>query len=64
MLVYKVTNLLNGCVYVGQQVHNNEKYLGSGIFIKRAIKKYGPENFSKEILSECNSKEELDEKEK
>jgi hypothetical protein len=38
--------------------------MGSGKLIKRAIKKYSIENFTKEILFELNSKEELDLKEK
>lgn len=64
MVVYKTTNLVNGKVYVGQDSKNNPDYLGSGTIIKRAIKKYGVENFKKEILELCNSKEEMDEKEK
>lgn len=38
--------------------------MGSGIYIKRSIAKHGIENFSKEILFECTSKEEMYEKEK
>ena len=39
-------------------------YLGSGIHLVRAIKKYGKENFSCKILEWCSSKDELSEKEK
>jgi len=50
--VYKITNLLNSRYYFG--VHEtskpNDDYLGSGIVIKRAVKKYGRHNFTKEIL--------------
>jgi group I intron endonuclease len=64
MVVYKTTNLINGKIYVGQDSKNNPEYLGSGTILKRAIKKYGKENFKKEILEECYDKDELDEKEK
>tara|TARA_R110000737_G_scaffold210872_1_gene228464 strand:+ start:6509 stop:7141 length:633 start_codon:yes stop_codon:yes gene_type:complete len=40
---YKTTNLLNGKFYYGSGTKEN--YLGSGIAINRAIKKYGKENF-------------------
>lgn len=51
--VYKITNLLNCKIYIG--IHsslNPEKdgYMGSGKLIKNAIKKYGKNNFKKEIL--------------
>ena len=38
--------------------------MGSGILIKKAILKYGLENFIREILYECSSLEELNIKEK
>ena len=38
--------------------------MGSGKYITRAIKKYGVENFKKEILFECSSQEELNAKER
>ena len=48
---YKITNLINGKYYVG--IHKGElddSYYGSGKAIKEAIKKYGKDNFSKEII--------------
>jgi len=61
--VYVTTNLINGKKYVGKCIYerqnNWETYLGSGTYLKRAIKKYGKDNFSKEILEEANSSEEL-----
>lgn len=64
MIVYKTTNLINGKIYIGQDSNNNPKYFGSGNLINKALKKYGIENFSKEILEYCESKKDLDEKEK
>ena len=59
--IYETTNLVNGKKYIGQRKFGQrEPYLGSGIALKRAIKKYGPENFSKRIICECETKEELD----
>ena len=63
MIIYKTINLLNGKIYVGQDSKNNPNYFGSGVYIWSAIKKYGKENFKKEILYECSSKKELNEKE-
>jgi len=59
MVVYKTINLINGKIYIGQDSKNNPKYLGSGVLIKKAIIKYGKENFRKEILEFCNTHKEL-----
>ncbi len=63
MIVYKTTNLLNGKIYIGQDSHNNPKYLGSGKLLRVSINKNGLNNFKKEILEYCNSKEQLNERE-
>lgn len=50
---YRTTNLINGKYYIGVHASKREIdpfYLGSGQNIKRAIKKYGVESFSLEIL--------------
>jgi hypothetical protein len=65
--VYQITNLLNNKVYVGK--HKSTKhpfenqYYGSGKQITAAIKKYGVENFKKEVLQYCSSMEEMANKE-
>lgn len=64
MIIYKTTNLINGKSYIGKDTKNNKNYLGSGSLLKAAIKKYGKENFTKEILEVCNTHIELKEREK
>lgn len=53
-LIYKVTNKLNDKIYIGQKSYVGEPsmadYYGGGVEIKRAVKKYGKENFTREIL--------------
>ena len=63
--IYLTTNLVNNKKYIGQHKGKpNDSYLGSGIHIKQAIKKYGKENFKKEVLEYANSQEELNELER
>lgn len=62
MVIYKIINLVNNKIYIGKNLHNNPNYLGSGFLIKRAIKKYGKENFKKEIIEVCD-KEKANERE-
>jgi hypothetical protein len=52
-------------IYVGKHITNNinDSYMGSGLRIRRAIEKYGLENFEKTILFECKSEEEMNAKE-
>ena len=65
-LIYKITNLINNKIYIGQHVTANidDSYMGSGEHIKNAIKKYGIENFKKEIIAECSTFEEMNDLEK
>lgn len=65
-IVYKTTNIVNNKTYIG--IHKTEKlndgYLGSGNYFLKAVKKYGKENFEREILKFCESYDELLEEEK
>jgi group I intron endonuclease len=63
---YVTTNIVNNKKYVGMHsaVNVNNYYLGSGVLLKKAIKKYGKENFKKDILCICESKEIAHENEK
>jgi group I intron endonuclease len=59
--VYLTTNLISGKQYIGDHTINpNERkyYLGSGRALKNAMKKYGRQNFFKEILEWFPTKEE------
>lgn len=65
--LYKTECLANGKLYIGISVNqkNKQNYLGSGIALKDAIKKYGKKNFKKTILVDnVNSMEELNSLEK
>ena len=64
MIIYKTTNLVNEKIYIGKDKHNNPKYIGSGRSLQNAIKKYGQENFQKEILEYCESEKHMSEREK
>ena len=61
-IIYKVTNIANGKIYIGKHetVNIADSYLGSGIALKRAIKKYGKESFKKEILHVFKTAQEMD----
>lgn len=64
--IYKTVNMINGKFYIGQHrtKYLKDGYLGSGNVLKRAIDKYGRENFKRIILEYCSSAEELDENER
>ena len=63
MNIYKIINKINNKIYIGQDSNDIISYYGGGVLIKKAIQKYGKENFIKEILETCSTKEELCEKE-
>jgi hypothetical protein len=61
--IYITTNIVNGMRYLGQKRIEFgidwHSYLGSGKYLKRAIKKYGKENFYRNIVCFCYSEDEL-----
>lgn len=50
--IYRITNLVNGKTYIGQHKYKklNDDYMGSGKALHRAFRKYGIENFIKDII--------------
>ena len=64
--IYKITRKFDNKYYIGMHSTYNieDGYMGSGILIKESIKEFGVDNHNKEILVFCNSREELEKKEK
>lgn len=63
MIIYLITNLVNGKLYVGQTIRSIEerwKNHTDDIVVDRAIKKYGVKNFKIEQILSCSSQKELD----
>ncbi len=66
MIIYKITNKINGKCYIGQTIyslahrwsgHNVERR--GCVALQEALKKYGKENFCVEELVQCKSLQEL-----
>lgn len=61
--VYETLNTQNGMKYIGKCIYsrqnNCDSYLGSGLYLKRAIKKYGRDAFTRRTLEDAYSAEEL-----
>jgi len=68
MIIYKATNRINGLSYIGQTIQPlkyriKKHFNGKETYFSNALHKYGDENFDWEIIEECNSKEQLNERE-
>ena len=65
--VYEITNLVNGMKYIGKRTCKcsieDDNYMSSSSLVKKAIKKYGIENFKKDIIFICETEEEAYKKE-
>ena len=58
--IYKTTCLINNKIYIGKhEGREDDGYIGSGKLLQRAVKKYGKENFCREILRRCKTLHEL-----
>lgn len=66
--IYLVQNKINGKGYIGKHKYAgpgfDNNYWGSGVILKKAIEKYGLENFSRRVICTCDSLIELNESEK
>lgn len=67
MFIYKITNLVNGMVYIGQTIQSistrwNEHTAGGegGFYLHNAIRKYGKDNFRIEEICVAYTQTELD----
>lgn len=67
-IIYKITNKLNGKPYVGQTRQEiAERFIQhsrANSPLGKAMRQYGIENFTIEVLEECNSQEITNEREK
>lgn len=73
MIIYKITNQINGKVYIGQTINSLEKRFNrhkqdalSGrldTHFARALRKYGVNNFIAEIIENVETQEKLNERE-
>jgi group I intron endonuclease len=68
MIIYKITNLMNGKIYIGQTINSlkrrwNAHCRGNRPGLNRAIRKYGKDNFTIEIMYKCRNIDELNKKE-
>lgn len=67
-VIYKIMNKLDGKVYVGQTTQPLGRRIAQhkccNLHIDRAIKKYGWKNFVVEVLQDCETLEQLSEREK
>jgi len=63
--IYCITNNINGKTYIGQRkcpenkLPETDKYMGSGVYLKNAQRKYGLQNFTKEILAIVETQENI-----
>lgn len=62
--VYKITNNITSEFYIGKRENSKDVkshciYMGSSNYIKQQIEEYGEENFTKTILKECDSPDQL-----
>ena len=66
--IYGIINLVNGKIYVGQTQRTLKERIAEhkhgGLYVDKAIRKYGWENFRAEVIEECTTLEELDERER
>lgn len=66
--IYKIENLINNKIYIGQSIEIENRFhkhlnANDNFYIHKALRKYGKDNFTFQIIEECSPKL-LDEREK
>ena len=71
--IYKITNKINGKVYIGQTVrpaeHRFNRHINDAMHnvldthFARAIRKYGPDSWQLEVIDNATTQDELNQKE-
>ena len=72
MIIYKITNLLNKKVYIGQTINDLRRRVGRrqlnihryNEHLRKAVKKYGHDNFRIDVLEHCCKVEQLNKRER
>lgn len=66
-IIYKITNSINGKVYVGQTTRTIQERFAEHVkadsILGKDIRKFGKKNFAIEIVEECENSEQLNERE-
>ena len=72
MYLYKITNRLTGEFYIGQTIkspdyrfrkHCELAVRGGGYFLHNAMRRYGVDSFDLDVIVECQTRDELNERE-
>lgn len=67
-VIYEIINLVDGKIYIGQTTQSLKLRFGQHArtksYIGNAIRRYGKENFICEVIEECATAEQLDERER
>lgn len=68
MIIYKITNNVNGKVYIGQTVRTLKERIGehlrhNNLLVQKAIHKYGVDNFKFKVIDKAKNIDELNKKE-
>ena len=50
MIIYKVTNIKDNKLYIGYSHNDNPNNLGTGKYIKRAVRDFGIDAFEREVI--------------
>lgn len=70
--IYKITNIKNNKIYIGQSTNPNKRFKnhmnknyngGTSHTINNDVNKYGDDSFVLSVIDECKNKEEADKKE-